>query len=98
VDDDIGPYDIEIIAEINHVPRMTLDDFVVRAQQLVEAGADRIDVGADPTERCLEIGDYVAAIRDQGIEVSIDTFDAWEATRAVEKGASLVLSVNSQNA
>ena len=90
-------YNIEIIAEINHAPRLTLDQFVQTAKRLVSQGADRIDIGCDPTERCLAIADYVAALDAEKIRTSIDTFDPWEAKHACRAGASLVLSVNSTN-
>ncbi|TWU37611.1 Pterin binding enzyme [Novipirellula aureliae] len=94
---DLCDYDIEIIAEINHVPRMSLADFHRRATQLQESGADIIDIGCDPTIRCAAIGDYVKLLVDAGLRVSIDTFDAWEANEAARHGACLVLSVNSKN-
>lgn len=95
--DDFGNYDIEIIAEINHAPRLSLTELVKQAESLRADGADVIDVGCDPAARCNQIGDYVAALIDQGMRVSIDTFDPWEATQATRRGASLVLSVNSSN-
>ncbi|TWT76369.1 hypothetical protein CA13_68630 [Planctomycetes bacterium CA13] len=90
-------YDIQIIAEINHAPRQDLQSVVSRAAQLVSCGANVIDFGCDPSNRCLQIGDYIAALVDQGISVSVDTFDSWEAAEATRHGASLVLSVNSSN-
>lgn len=90
-------YEVEIIAEINHAPRREIADVLAEARTLREQGADRIDLGCDPADRCAAIGDYVAALVDEGIPVSIDTFDPWEVNRAVSRGASLVLSVNGAN-
>ncbi|TWU36209.1 DUF6513 domain-containing protein [Novipirellula artificiosorum] len=90
-------YDIQIIAEINHAPRMSRQDVVSRAIRLKADGADVIDFGCDPSNRCLAIGDYIAGIADEGIRVSVDTSDAWEASEAARRGASLVLSVNESN-
>ncbi len=95
--DDFGDYDIEIIAEINHAPRLTIDDVVRQAKSLRADGADVIDFGCDPAMRCAKIGDYIAALVDEDLRVSVDTFDAWEAAEATTRGASLVLSVNSSN-
>lgn len=97
VEAELDQYDIDIIAEINHAPRMSISDVQSRARRYRDDGADIIDLGCDPTSRCLAIGDYVAALVDQGLRVSVDTFDPWEAKVAVAKGASLVLSVNSSN-
>jgi dihydropteroate synthase-like protein len=60
-------------------------------------GANVIDFGCDPTTRCDNIGDYIAALVDAGLKVSVDTFDPWEAAAATARGATLVLSVNSTN-
>lgn len=97
VADDFGQHDIEIIAEINHAPRIAIEDLVAEAKALRNDGADMIDFGCDPAVRCTTIGDSIAALIDQGLRVSVDTFDAWEAAEATRRGASLVLSVNSSN-
>ena len=95
--DDFGRYDIQIIAEINHAPRLSKQRLIETAKSLRESGADMIDFGCDPTTRCLTIGDSIASLIDQGLQVSVDTFDTHEAAEAVRSGASLVLSVNSIN-
>ena len=95
--DDFGDYDIEIIAEINHAPRMSIDELIQTAKSLRDSGADVIDIGCDPTGRCDSIADRIKALVDQGLRVSVDTFDSWEAATAASNGASLVLSVNSSN-
>lgn len=94
---DLDRYDIDIIAEINHAPRLTIEQVVRRAKKLREDGADVIDFGCDPAAPCSNIGDYIAALIDEGMRVSVDTFDAQEAKIATSRGASLVLSVNSSN-
>ena len=97
VQHDLDQFDIDVIAEINHAPRRSVDDVVELARRYRQHGADVIDFGCDPNTRCQSIGDYITAIVDQGLRVSVDTFDAWEAEVAVKHGASLVLSVNSSN-
>lgn len=93
----LNEHDIKIIAELNHAPRRSIDDVIQSAKQLQADGADVIDFGCDPSTRCLNIADYITALGDNGFTVSVDTFDPWEATRATQNGASLVLSVNSTN-
>jgi dihydropteroate synthase-like protein len=95
--DDFGKHNIKIIAEINHAPRMTLDEVLQCAAALQADGADVIDFGCDPTARFDRVGEYVTALVDAGHVVSVDTFDSWEAKQATAAGASLVLSVNSTN-
>ena len=97
VADDLSDYDIQIIAEINHAPRMSIDEVVRRADALSKQGADVIDFGCDPVRHCANVGEYIAALVDRGHQVSVDTFDTDETLQATENGASLVLSVNSSN-
>jgi dihydropteroate synthase len=94
---DYGEYQIEIIAEINYAPRMSVQEVVRESQRLISMGANRIDLGCEPGVRWQQVAAVVRAVVEQGIRVSIDTFDPWEVEQAVAGGASLVLSVNSQN-
>lgn len=94
---DYGEYQIEIIAEINYAPRLSLEQLITEAKRLTAMGANRIDLGCEPGMRWNEATESVRALIDQGISVSIDTFDPWEVEQAVKGGASLVLSVNSAN-
>ncbi len=94
---DYGAYDIEIIAEINHCPRLSLAEIRAQAKQLASAGADLIDVGCEPDGPWTGVADIVCALRDDGHRVSIDSLDPREIESAVKQGAELVLSVNSSN-
>ncbi len=92
-----GAHDLEILAEINHAPRLTLDEIVRQARSLAADGADVIDLGCDPGGPWAGVADAVKALRDAGLRVSIDTFDPAEARDATRAGAELVLSVNASN-
>jgi dihydropteroate synthase-like protein len=92
-----GSYGIEILAEINHAARLPLPELVSQAKQLAADGADVIDLGCDPGGPWTGVGDAVKALRDQGLRVSVDSFDRSEVAAAVAAGAELVLSVNSSN-
>ncbi|HEX5471962.1 MAG TPA: DUF6513 domain-containing protein [Lacipirellulaceae bacterium] len=94
---DYGASDIEIIAEINHCPRLALDEILAQATQLAADGADVIDVGCEPEGPWTGVADVVRALRDDGYRVSIDSLDPREIEPAVKAGAELVLSVNSDN-
>jgi dihydropteroate synthase len=94
---DYGAFDIEIIAEINHGPRLTQAELLASAKSFAEQGAERIDLGCDPEGGWLGVADAVTALRAQGHRVSIDSFDPLEVERAVAAGADLVLSVNATN-
>ena len=92
-----GAYDIEILAEINHAPRLPLADILGQASELRAAGADLIDVGCDPGEPWSGVGECVRALKSEGHRVSIDSLQPAEIEPAVRAGAELVLSVNATN-
>jgi dihydropteroate synthase-like protein len=90
-------FDIEILAEINHVPRLPLRQVLETAKQMSADGADLIDVGCEPGDPWLGVGECVAALREIGLRVSIDSFHPQEIDQAVAAGAELALSVNQAN-
>jgi dihydropteroate synthase-like protein len=92
-----GEHDIDILAEINHAPRLTTDELLVQARRLHRDGADLIDLGCAPGSTWAGVGEAVRALRDEGLRVSIDSFDPAEVSAAVRSGAELVLSVNASN-
>ncbi len=92
-----GEYDIEIVAEINLAPRLPLSELVNQAKHLGADGADVIDLGCEPGFVWSGVGDAVRALRDEGLRVSIDSFQPEEIAVAVKAGAELVLSVNKTN-
>jgi dihydropteroate synthase-like protein len=92
-----GGHSIEIIAEINHAPRLPLAEVVSQARELRDAGADVIDVGCDPGGPWSGIADCVMALKNEGLRISIDSLNPREIAPAVQAGAELVLSVNASN-
>jgi dihydropteroate synthase-like protein len=96
-DADYGGYDIEILAEINHAPRLALSDLRAKANKVQADGANVIDLGCDPGTTWAGVADAVKALRDDGMRVSLDTFDPWEAEHGAKAGAELILSVNRTN-
>jgi len=92
-----GPFDIEILAEINHAPRLTRAALIAAAENFRSQGADVIDVGCDPGARWHDVGPAVSDLCARGFRVSVDSFDPGEVADAVAAGAELVLSVNATN-
>jgi Dihydropteroate synthase and related enzymes len=92
-----GRFDIEIIAEINHAPRLSLVEILRQARELSADGADLIDVGCDPGKPWSGVAECVQALKSEGHRVSIDSLNPAEIAPAVEAGAELVLSVNATN-
>lgn len=92
-----GDFDIEILAEINHAPKLSLEEILKLAERYRESNADVIDLGCNPGETWSGVGEAVKLLRDRGFRVSIDSFNPDEVKLALAAGAELVLSVNSSN-
>jgi dihydropteroate synthase-like protein len=92
-----GAYDIEILAEINHAPRLELAAILAEARRLRDDGADVIDVGCDPGDAWPGVAETVRALVAEGHRVSIDSFNPAEIDPAARAGAELVLSVDATN-
>lgn len=95
--DDYGDWDIEIIAEINHAPKLSIPELLAKAKRLADDGADVIDLGCIPGEKWRGVGKAVRALRSEGHRVSIDSYNPAEIAPAAKAGAELVLSVNKTN-
>jgi dihydropteroate synthase-like protein len=74
-----------------------LADILAQADALRRDGADLIDVGCDPGEAWTGVANTVAALKQEGHRVSIDSLNPAEIAPAVKAGAELVLSVNASN-
>ncbi|MGZ0169099.1 MAG: DUF6513 domain-containing protein [Planctomycetales bacterium] len=94
---DLSQYSIEILAEINHAPRMRDNKIVELAEHYRSSGADLIDLGCIPGESWSRVGEVTKLLLDLGLRVSIDSFDRKEVEAAVYAGAELVLSCNQSN-
>ena len=92
-----GAHSIEILAEINHVPRLSVEEVLAVARRYRKDGADVIDLGCDPDGPFTGIAGLVRELRGEGFRVSIDSMDPREIVPAVEAGAEIVLSCNSSN-
>src|SRR4030095_2626304 len=92
-----GAWDIEIVAEINNVPRLAREDTRQAAEYFRASGADIIDIGCTPGLPFPALGDVVRELTAAGMRVSVDSFDPTEIRTAVAAGAELVLSLNGSN-
>ena len=93
----LNSYSIEILAEINHAPRLTEAELVAAAEKYRAGGADIIDLGCIPGEVWKTVGAATRRLREHGFRVSIDSFEQFEVEAAVSAGAERVLSGNSSN-
>lgn len=94
---DLSNYSIDILAEINHAPRMSDAEIIGMAEHFRSSGADVIDVGCIPGESWSRVGEVTRMLVDRGLRVSIDSFDRAEVEASVAAGAELVLSCNTSN-
>ena len=94
---DLDDYSIEILAEINHAPRLSDDELLRQADEYRQSGADIIDLGCIPGHSWTGIGSAVRQLRTNGFRVSVDSFERSEVESAIEAGAELVLSCNQSN-
>ena len=94
---DFSKHEIEIVAEINHAPTMSIDAIRARAVRYQHDGADLIDLGCDPGTTWDRLAETVRCLVRDGVRVSVDSLNPDEITKAIDAGVELVLSVNSSN-
>jgi dihydropteroate synthase-like protein len=93
-----GAFDIRIFAEINNVPYLARDEIFNLAAYYRESGADVIDLGLSPDRGWLDEGPtIIAALREQGYRLSLDSLRPDEIQMADAAGVDYVLSLNGSN-
>jgi dihydropteroate synthase len=90
---DLSRYDVRIFAEIVDAPHMTVPAILERARQYVADGADVIDVGCLPGVDFPHLEESVAALREAGYSVSVDSLEIEELRRGGKAGADYLLSL-----
>ena len=91
---ELGPRDVRVFAEINDVQSLTQDQVIDRAEVYRAAGADVIDLGLSLDRSWLAGGpETIAALRERGFSLSIDTLDPEHIRMADAAGVDYVLSL-----
>jgi dihydropteroate synthase len=91
---ELGPRDIRVFAEINHVPYLSREEVIAQAEAYRQAGADVIDLGLSLDRSWLDEGPgTIAALRERGFTLSIDTLDPEHIRMADDAGVDYVLSL-----
>jgi dihydropteroate synthase len=91
---ELGPRDVRVFAEINDVQSLTQDQVLDRAIAYRAEGADVIDLGLSLDRPWLEEGPQtIAALRERGLSLSIDTLDPEHIRMADAAGVDYVLSL-----
>ncbi|MBV9165971.1 MAG: hypothetical protein JO342_07445, partial [Solirubrobacterales bacterium] len=94
---ELGPRDVRVFAEINDVQSLPREQLIDRAEAYRAAGADVIDLGLSLDRSWLTEGPpTIAALRDCGLSLSIDTLDPEHIRMADAAGVDYVLSLTPQ--
>lgn len=91
---DFSRHDLRIFAEIVEAPGLRIDALMERALKHRAAGADVIDIGCQPDTAFPHLEDAIAALKREGLTVSVDSGDVAELERAAKAGADYVLSLD----
>ncbi|MBM4465762.1 MAG: PTS mannitol transporter subunit IIABC [Chloroflexi bacterium] len=92
-----GEYTTRILAEIVDAPLLSLEEILARAEYYRANGADVIDLGWPAEGDFPHVEEVVAALKERGFAVSLDTFHRQDVLRANRVGFDYLLSVNSSN-
>jgi dihydropteroate synthase len=90
----LGPRDVRVFAEINDVQSLSRNEVIDRALAYQAAGADVIDLGLSLDRSWLTEGPpTIAALRERGLSLSIDTLDPEHIRMGDAAGVDYVLSL-----
>ncbi len=93
----LGPRDVRVFAEINQVQSLSREQVIDQAEAYRAAGADVIDLGLSLDRPWLREGPAtIAALRERGLSLSIDTLDPEHIKMADAAGVDYVLSLTPQ--
>ena len=90
---DLSRYDVDIFAEIVDAPMIGVEDILTRAKKYREDGADVIDIGCLPDTPFPHLEEAVAALREAGHRISVDSLEEKELLRGGQAGADYLLSL-----
>jgi dihydropteroate synthase-like protein len=90
---DLSRHDVRIFAEIVEAPNLPVSSIIERATLYRRDGADVIDLGCLPDTPFPHLEEAVAALKQEGFTVSIDSADPEELRRGADSGAKYLLSL-----
>jgi dihydropteroate synthase-like protein len=91
---DMTKYDIQIFAEIVDASALAVEAILSQAEDYARKGADVIDLGCLPDTPFPHLEAAVAALKEKGHKVSVDSADPEELLRGGNAGADFLLSLN----
>ncbi len=90
---DLSRHDVRIFAEIVEAPAISVAAILHRARRYVADGADVIDIGCLPDTPFPHLEEVVRALKDAGMQVSVDSLQTEELLRGGKAGADYLLSL-----
>jgi len=93
---DLSRHDVRIFAEIVEAPSLDVAGILARAETHRAAGADVIDLGCLPDTPFPHLEEAVAALRQAGFTVSVDSAEPEELLRGGRAGADFLLSLTEE--
>lgn len=93
---DLSRHDMRIFAEIVDASKMTVDEVVAKALVLQRGGADVIDLGCLPDTPFDHMEETIAALKANGLKVSVDSANVSELERAARAGVDHLLSLDEE--
>ena len=91
---DLSRHDMRIFAEIVDASKMSVAAVLDKARELVRAGADVIDLGCLPDTPFDHLEETIAALKREGLKVSVDSANVEELARAATAGVDHLLSLD----
>ncbi len=87
-------YSVKIFAEITDAPNLTVPEILNRAAYYRKNGADVIDLGCLPSTPFPHMEEAIAALKQAGFWVSLDSLDTSDLLRGGKAGADYLLSLH----
>jgi dihydropteroate synthase-like protein len=93
---DLSKYDVTIFAEIVDATQLSVAEILQRAENYRRDGADIIDLGCLPDTPFPHLEESIAALKNAGYRVSVDSVDPEELLRGGKAGANYLLSLKEE--
>ncbi len=91
---DLNRYSVKIFAEITDAPNLTVPEILNRAKYYRKNGADVIDLGCLPSTEFPHMEDAIAALKQAGFLVSLDSLETADLLRGGKAGVDYLLSLH----
>lgn len=91
---DLSRYRVKIFAEIVDAPNLSINAAIERARYYRRNGADVIDIGCLPSTPFPLMEDMIRALKQEGLQVSIDSLNADDLLKGGKAGADYLLSLH----